>query len=350
MATDRTSRSRREPDPVAIVDIGSNSVRLVVYEAPRRSPTPFYNEKVLCGLGRSLETTGQLGEESVMRALAALRRFRAVAKRLGAKGLNVIATAAAREAENGADFIARAEDICGCSISVLSGRHEAKFAARGVIAGIQNVNGLAGDLGGGSLELIDIKDRRLVGGITLPLGSLRLIDLSGGDLAAARSFVDEQLDRADWLSKGTGRPFYAVGGTWRAFARLHMEQTRYPLRVMHDYRMSIDEALKFAHLLDHLSPFSPEGIDDVSSARRETVPYGALVLERLIPRVRPSELVFSAFGVREGMLYSLISKAERRRDPLLLFRVQLAPAVGPVQGLEGLGIDLGTVSQRLIEA
>ena len=310
--------------PVAVIDIGSNSVRLVIYEGARRSPTPLFNEKVLCGLGRELATTGRLADDSVDRALQALRRFRAIAGQIGAQSLHVVATAAAREAKNGDDFIRRAEEICGAKIAVLSGKREAKLAAAGVMAGFNKVDGLAADLGGGSLEIIDIKSRELVGGVTLPLGGLRLIDVSGGDFQKAAAFVDDELAGVDWLEQGRDRPFYAVGGTWRAFARLHMAQTRYPLRVMHGYRMSTEEALKFAHLLDHLSPTSLEGIEDVSKARRETVPFGALVMERLLRRVDPSEVIVSAFGVREGLVYRLLPEEEKERDPLLAACADLA--------------------------
>lgn len=307
----------RDLTPVAVIDIGSNSVRLVVYEGATRSPTPLFNEKVLCGLGRSLATTGQLSEESVARALRALRRFRAIAGQIGANGVHAIATAAAREAENGKDFIEQAEAILDTKIDVLTGKREAQLAASGVISGMHEVDGVAADLGGGSLEIINIKSQKFAGGVTLPLGSLRLLDLSKGDYVKAAKFVDSHLDGVDWLKKGKGRPFYAVGGTWRAFARLHMAQTRYPLSVMHGYRISVDEALKFSHLLDHLSPSSLEGIEEVSKARRETVPFGAVVMERLIRRIRPSELVLSLFGVREGLFYKLLPEAEKGRDPLL---------------------------------
>lgn len=302
---------------MAVIDIGSNSVRLLVYEAAKRNPVPLFNEKVLCGLGRSLATTGRLGDEAVECALRALRRYMAIAERLGATSVNVLATAAAREAENGPDFVRRAKRIVRTEISVLTGKQEAYLAAAGVISGLHYVDGMAADLGGGSLEIIDIRDGEPAGGITLPLGGLRLIDLSGGDLGKARAIVDAELNKAEWLKQGRGRPFYAVGGTWRAFARLHMTQKKYPLGVMHGYRIPIQEAVTFARVLDHLSPSSLEGVEAISRARRETVPYGALILERLIRIAEPSEFVVSAFGVREGLLYNLLRKKEQKRDPLL---------------------------------
>ena len=303
--------------PVAVVDIGSNSVRLIVYDNASRAPAPVYNEKVLCGLGRSIATSGKLAPEGVSRALRALRRFRALIDQLEVTRVEVIATAAAREAENGPEFIAKAERVLGRKVTVLSGTMEAELAALGIIAGVYAADGFVGDLGGGSLELIDVRGGRLSDAITMPLGGLRLIDASEGNLKKAREIVDAEFAKVDWLEKGRGRDFYAVGGTWRAIARLHMAQTNYPLSVMHNYRISAEEALKFAALLDHQSQGSLAGIRDLSSARRETVPYGALVLERLIKQMKPRAVVVSVLGIREGLLYSLLSEEEREKDPLL---------------------------------
>jgi len=303
--------------PVAVVDIGSNSVRLIVYESARRAPEPVFNEKVLCGLGRSIASTGKLAVDGVSRALRALRRFRALMDQLEVTRVEVIATAAAREAENGPEFIAQAERVLGRKVTLLSGTMEAELAALGVVSGVYAADGFAGDLGGGSLELIDVRSGRLSDAVTMPLGGLRLIDASEGNLKKARDIVDAEFAKVDWLEKGRGRDFYAIGGAWRALARLHMTQTNYPLSVMHNYRISAEEALKFAALLDHQSQSSLAGIRDLSSARRETVPYGALVLERLIKQMKPRSVVVSVLGIREGLLYSLLSDEEREKDPLL---------------------------------
>lgn len=309
--------SSNDRAPVAVVDIGSNSVRLIVYDDAIRAPAPIYNEKVLCGLGRSIATSGKLDADGVARALRALRRFRSLADQIGAESIEVIATAAAREAENGPEFIAQAEHILGRQVTVLSGTMEAELAALGIISGIYAADGFVGDLGGGSLELIDVRGGRLSDAVTMPLGGLRLIDESGGSLKKAREIVDKAFSKLDWLEKGRGRDFYAIGGTWRALARLHMTQNDYPLSVMHNYRIETNEALKFASLLDHQSQSSLAGIRDISSARRETIPYGALALERLIKQMKPRSIVMSVFGIREGLLYSLLSDEERAKDPLI---------------------------------
>ncbi len=307
-------------EPIGVIDIGSNSVRLVVYDGAIRSPTPIFNEKVLCGLGRSVATTGHLGAESVARALAALTRFRAIAAILRVKNLRAIATAAVRDAVDGADFIARGEAACGTHIEILTGEQEARYAAEGIVMGFIAANGVAGDLGGGSLELIDIAADELKSATTLPLGGLRLIDTTGDKIERALPLVDEAIARVSWLQAGKGRPFYAVGGTWRALAKVHMEQSNYPLRVMHGYTIPTKAALDFCDQLRRAKKLTQvPGVADVTRARREVLPYGALVLERLLRQLEPSEVVFSVFGIREGLLYSQLAPHERARDPLLCF-------------------------------
>lgn len=309
-----------ELEPLGVVDIGSNSVRLVVYEGAVRAAVPIFNEKVLCGLGKSIASTGRLGEEGVEKALEALRRFRAVARILKVKNLRVLATAAVREAEDGKSFIQRAERATGVHVEVLSGEKEAQLAAYGIRMGFMDVDGLAGDLGGGSLEVIDIFKDRLNDATTLPLGGLRLIDRTGNKIERALPVVDEEVARINWLTNGRGRPFYAVGGTWRALAKLHMEQTNYPLRVMHGYSLPTREAIEFCQFVRRAKKISAlSGITEVARARRDVVPFGALVLERLLEALAPSEVVFSVFGIREGLLFSLMTPHEQAKDPLISF-------------------------------
>ena len=282
-----------ELEPIGVIDIGSNSVRLVVYEGAVRAAQPLFNEKVLAGLGKTIATTGRLGDESVERALEALRRFRTIVRVLKVKNLRVLATAAVRDAADGSDFIQRAEEVLGAPIEVLSGAKEAQLAAYGIRMGFVDADGIGGDLGGGSLELIDIYKDRLNDAATLPLGGLRLIDMTGNKIERALPIVDEQVAQISWLMHGRGRPFYAVGGTWRALAKLHMEQTNYPLRVMHGYAIPTREAIEFCQFVRRAKKTSAlPGMDDVARARRDVVPFGALVLERVLGELAPTELVF----------------------------------------------------------
>lgn len=303
--------------PVAVIDIGSNSVRLVVYEGVVRSPTVLFNEKTLSGLGKGLAKTGRLNEKSVESALKALRRFRALAEQAGAISIHAIATAAAREAENGPAFIAEAETVLGEHIQVLTGKEEAYYSALGIISGFHNPDGIAGDMGGGSVELVDVRGHTIGDGITLPLGGLRLQDLSNGKLAEAAKIARTELDRAKLLAEGEGRIFYAVGGTWRNLAKLHMQAKNYPLHIMHAYEMDPNEAHDFLVRVAKGDLDNMPGIEAVSKNRRQLLSYGAIVLLETIDRMKPSKIVFSALGVREGYLYSLLSKQEQRDDPLI---------------------------------
>jgi exopolyphosphatase/guanosine-5'-triphosphate,3'-diphosphate pyrophosphatase len=303
--------------PVAVMDIGSNSVRLVVYEGLARTQTPTFNEKIMAGLGREVLTTGLLAADAVEKALAALTRFRALCDAMGVGRRWAIATAACRDADNGADFIARAEAVSGVPITVLSGRREAELSALGIVSGFHKPDGIVGDLGGGSLELTDVHGHRLKSGLTVPLGGLALKDLSDNSLARAEKIVRQMLRREAMLKGGRGRDFYAVGGTWRAVARLHMSQTGYPLHVMHGYTLDAGEALEFAQLVQRGDPETLSKIETVNTARRPLLAYAALVLEHIVRIGKPKRVVVSALGVREGLLFSMLGHEEQKRDPLL---------------------------------
>ncbi len=303
--------------PLAVIDIGSNSVRLVVYEALTRSPTALFNEKALCGLGREVQSTGLLAADAVEQALAALKRYRALCTTMGVKKVLAIATAACRDAKNGHAFIKFAERIIRTEIDILSGSREAELTALGVISGVHQADGVVGDLGGGSLELVDIHGTRVRRGLTRPLGGLALADISAKSLKKAEKFVKKTLSTLPVLKGNEGRTFYAVGGTWRALARLHMWQTGYPLHVMHGYAIAADDALEFARLVHRVDVETLSNIEVVNNARRPLLAYAALVLEYVLRTGKPSQVVFSALGVREGLLYSLLKQKDKEKDALI---------------------------------
>jgi exopolyphosphatase/guanosine-5'-triphosphate,3'-diphosphate pyrophosphatase len=311
-------RPRKRASSVAVIDIGSNSVRLVVYETMSRSLVSVFNEKALCGLGREVQSTGLLAPDAVAKALTSLRRFRALCRIQKVGRVYAIATAACRDATNGADFIAKAERICGTQIEILSGPREAKLSALGVVSGIHDPNGIVGDLGGGSLELIDVRKSRVHSGVTLPLGSLALQDSSHRSLKRAERIVKSEISSVPQLRAGRGRTFYAVGGTWRALARIHIIQSGYPLKVMHGYSIPAADALDFVQRLRRLAAANMlADIEAVSDARRPLLTYAALVLEYVIRVARPKTIVFSTFGVREGLLYEMLPQTERAKDGLI---------------------------------
>ncbi len=304
-------------EPVSIVDIGSNSVRFVAYEGARRAPTPVYNEKVLCGLGRGVATTGLMSQSSIDHALTTLSRFNILNQHLGVRKTYAIATAAARDAKNGAAFIKAAARALDAPITVLSGKKEAKYAAYGVMSAIPDAHGVAGDLGGGSLELVQIDSGKIGEGITLPLGPLLLADIAGGSIDKAAEFIERQLDRVAFMPDGEEFDFYAIGGTWRNLARVHMVENNYPLNVLNNYVIPASEARDLIKTISKQSQASLRDIEHVSAARAETLPLGAKVLEAILARNTIKNLVISSNGVREGVLYSKLSKKQRRQDPLL---------------------------------
>ena len=315
-ANERTA----EMEPIGVIDIGSNSVRLVVYEGAVRAPTPVFNEKVLCGLGRSVATTGSLSSEAVERALAALARFNVIAHILSVKNLRAIATAAVRDAQNGHEFIERGERILGVSIEVLSGEKEARLAAQGIMMGFIDADGIAGDLGGGSLELIDIVQDRLKEAATAPLGGCASSIAPATRSSARRtsSTVRSQACHGSPTARG-GRstPSAAPGARLPSYTWIRLTIR---LRVMQGYRLSSAEALDLCEQFRKAKkPLDIPGIAGVARARREVLPFGALVLDRLIRRMQPRQVVFSVFGIREGLIYSLLPPHEKIRDPLISF-------------------------------
>jgi exopolyphosphatase / guanosine-5'-triphosphate,3'-diphosphate pyrophosphatase len=316
----------RRRDYVAVIDVGSNSLRLVIYDGVRRSPNTLFNEKVMCGLGRSLEATGRLDPEGAALARTNLQRFVTLARDVQVKRLDVLATAAVRDASDGQAFVEEIERRHRLKVRVLSGAEEGRLSAFGVVAGVPEASGIVGDLGGGSVELVGVAGGQVGAATTLPLGPLRLAEHAGDD-RRLRDVIDKHLATVPWLSsKIDGSAFYAVGGAWRALARIHMEQTRYPLHIIQQYTLPRGEAEDFLDVVARQSRKSLEKISTVSRKRLDVVPIAARVLHRLLRRIAPKQLVFSAFGLREGHIYGLLDEAEQRADPLLAACADLAQA------------------------
>ena len=316
-----TRRAPGKGERIAVIDIGSNSIRLVIFDKAARVLQQVFNEKVMCGLGRGFDETGRLNAEGVVQALENLPRFAAVARAMGANRIEGFATAAAREASDGPAFLAEVEARCGFSVRLLSGNEEARLSALGVVSGITEADGLVGDLGGGSLELVDVRPGAVGAGeagrqTTLPLGPFRL--MREGKPEAMIQSIDRHLDSVPWIDEARGRALYPVGGTWRTFARIHMNHVNYPLHVIHNYALDARQTADLAGILARLGRKSLQRLKGASKRRLETLPYGALVLERLLRRVEPKTVVFSAYGVREGVVFDGLTARERESDPLLL--------------------------------
>ena len=316
------------PGPLtAIIDIGSNSVRLVVYDRPRRAPAIVFNEKVTAGLGASLERRGLLDPKAVEIALRGLARFRAVADAMGVATLRTVATAAVRDASDGPAFIERAAAL-GIEIELLSGNDEARAAGLGVISAIPGADGIVGDLGGGSLELVRVKGGAVLNRISLPLGVLRLAAIRAKGRRALDIHVRKLLDKAGWKDIEQDLPLYLVGGSWRALARLHMHLTDYPLPVLHHYSMPPMAAVRLVRAVARIDRKKLKAIDALSSTRIPALADGAALLATLARQLKSRSLVVSAFGLREGLLYDTLDDEARAEDPL----IAAARAAGARQG------------------
>jgi exopolyphosphatase / guanosine-5'-triphosphate,3'-diphosphate pyrophosphatase len=314
----------RTLEPVGIIDIGSNSLRLCVYDGAARVPVPLFNEKAVCGLALGLERSGRLNPEGVEQGLAAVGRFVALGRAMEVERLDILATAAVRDASDGPAFVAEIERRHGVTVSVLSGGDEARLAAMGVLCGTPDAEGIVCDLGGGSLELVSVREGRFGPHITLPLGLLRLSEASQDDRAQAAALVDEHMRDIAWLAEGRGRTVYAVGGAWRALARICIAQTQHPLTVLDNFALDTPEAARIATLVASQSRKSLEKIPGISKKRVPGLPLAAVVLERVLRAIQPRRVAFSIYGMREGQFFKRMPDAVKTEDPLLSVCRQLA--------------------------
>lgn len=303
------------PRQVAVVDIGSNSVRMVLYRLEGRAVWTVLNEKVLAGLGRDLGVTGRLSPDGAAMALTALKRFAAVLEGVRPDLAIVAATAAVRDAADGQEFCDRVAAETGLLIRVLNGQEEARYAAQGVLAGAPDAEGVSADMGGASLELTRLGAGGVEAGVTLPLGPFTLADARGFDAGRLREVISDRLKPvADTFRTDT---LQAVGGAWRSLAQVHMALNQYPLKIVHQYAMTAADTREIARLVARQSKASLDKLPGVSRKRAETLPYAALVLDGLIERLDLKQISFSAWGVREGLLFEGLGPAIAAADPLV---------------------------------
>jgi exopolyphosphatase/guanosine-5'-triphosphate,3'-diphosphate pyrophosphatase len=317
---------------LGVIDIGSNSIRLVVYDAIKRAPLPLFNEKVFCSLGKGLATTGKLNPEGVKLAEACIARFLALVRIMDVVELQILATAAVRDATDGAAFVEALERKHRIDITVISGKKEARLAADGVCSSIYMPEGLAGDLGGGSIELIGLDGGNINEQSTLPIGPLRLLDAGKGDKDKMRRLIIDAIDAERWLEKAHPPHFYAIGGSFRALAHIHMAKEAYPLDIVHHYTIKNGAMRK---LLKEIHTSSPQEIAKMAGApakRAEALIPAALVLEHILDITEPIDVVFSSSGIREGYLFEKLSPSLRSEDPLIASSADMASQNGQAHG------------------
>jgi exopolyphosphatase/guanosine-5'-triphosphate,3'-diphosphate pyrophosphatase len=318
-----TEQSRR----TAIIDIGSNSIRLVVYDGPRRLPFTLFNEKIMAGLGAQLSGNGRIGQEAMERALVALERFERLCTEMAVDEVRCVATAAVRDAVNGGELIERAGEA-GLDVKLLTGEEEGIASAYGLLSGMPDADGIMGDLGGGSLELVRIRAGKIIGSVSLPLGVLRVAEVRKKGKGALAGRLNALLKEHGLADIEKGLPFYMIGGSWRALARLDMSLTRYPLPIIHHYEMAPGRALALQRWLDGSDKASVKSMPSLSGARAPMLPDASHLLAAVVARLQSSHLTVSAFGLREGLLFQALPQAMRNEDPLLVS----ARAEGDAQG------------------
>ena len=313
----------------AVVDLGSNSVRLVVFEGHGRNPLAIFNEKAVLGLGRGLTGTGRLNESAVEQALTVMTRYHTVARAMGADPVEALATAAVRDATNGPAFMsALRQRLPDLAIRVLTGDEEGRLSADGVLLGFPDADGVLGDIGGGSLELVELTGGRVGRVASLPLGAIRLAERAGGEMLRARGLADEEFARVRWLPEAAGRDLYLVGGAWRALARMHIAQTAYPLSFVHHYVLMREEARDLAGVVMAATRRTLERMSGAPAKRIADLPWAAVVMRRLLRVSGARRVVFSANGLREGWYARRLSPEARQADPLLSAAQDLATRFG----------------------
>lgn len=313
---------------IAVIDVGSNTVRMVHFRLEGRAIWPVFNEKVMAGLGRGLRERGTLNPDNADIALRALKRFERLLDAKGVTERYAVATAAVRNAIDGPDFVRRVGEETRFQLRVLSGAEEGELSALGLVTGIPGANGMMGDLGGSSLELTPIDHGALGEGQTFALGPQEAIPPGRWDVDATRSVIDQRL-REDGVLRGQGGKFYAIGGAWRAVAQLAFARSDYPLRVVHQFRIDAKRVSELARLASRLSTASLAGIPGISSRRAPSIPYAALLLSRIVEMGKFSHVVFSAYGLREGVLMQGLPAAVQAIDPLIAGAEALARPVSP---------------------
>jgi exopolyphosphatase/guanosine-5'-triphosphate,3'-diphosphate pyrophosphatase len=313
---------------IAIIDIGSNSVRLVVYKGLTRTPATLFNEKVMAGLGKGLSPGGKLSRDAMDIAVTALGRFALLCESMEVDSIRAVATAAVRDAANGAAFIARVRQETGLDVEVIDGETEARGAAYGVIAGIPDADGVVGDLGGGSLELVRIAGGEIHERLSLPLGALRLDAFRKTSRRDLAHEIEAGLKKLKWAELGRAKPFYAVGGSWRALAQLYMHLTDWPLPVIHHHVMPPDAPERLVRTLAQISLKSLKAVPSISSSRAPQLPGAAAMLKAVTRRLGSSCIITSAYGLREGLLYQALSPSAQAEDPLVTAAREAAERLG----------------------
>lgn len=314
MTTRKRLKHKREIGRIGVIDVGSNSVRLVVFDGDARAPAYFYDEKVMCGLGRNLTKTGLLNPDGKYRALAAINRFSLLAKSMNLTKLIAVGTAAVREAKDGPQFCDQIYHEFGVKLKAISGEEEAIMSARGVLLGWPHASGLVCDIGGSSMELAALRDGEIKKQATSALGPLSIMDT---DPDERDHHIQTLLAKLACDFQTQQDQLFLVGGSWRAIARFQMQHSGYPLHVLHDYRVKPRDLVPSLLMLKHSQGDQILAELSISETRKKLLPIASAVLLQVLEHFKVAEIAFSSYGLREGVYLSEMHKAMVRLDPLI---------------------------------
>ena len=317
---------------IGIIDIGSNSVRLVVFDGVRRTPLPIYNEKAFCALGKGLSDSGKLNPAGVEMAKASIDRFLLLARLMEVVELQVLATAAVRDAEDGEKFVQALEKKHNVHIQIISGKREARLGAMGVLSSFHKPEGLVGDLGGGSMELVLLEKNCIAEQTTLPIGPLRMLEEGKSDPEKTRRTVKKYFSEYPWITDAAIPNFYAIGGSFRAIAKINMARHGYPLKILHHYTVEAEELKELLQMLSAMSAEDVARLAGASSKRAPALVPAAAILLQLMEEARTKRVIFSAHGIREGYMYEKLSPYIQADDGLLSSAADLANQAGRIAG------------------
>lgn len=323
-------------DPVAVIDIGSNAVRLVIFDGLNRAPVRLHTERTICGLGKGLQSTKRLNPEGTQKAMVTIKRYATLLAAMDIKNVRAVATAAVRDAEDGAKFIAAVDKKFGIRIDVISGEDEARLSALGVMGNGLGSDGLIGDFGGGSLEIVAAENGRIAQQTTLPVGALRV--LSFDSKTARVNFIDQHLDAIPFLKDYKGEDFYALGGAWRSIAKVHIDMTNHPIQVLDSYALDGTVAHELIGMLSKQTVRAICRMTGMAERKAHDITAAALVMDRLFQRIEPSRVIFTGTGLREGLLFDTMPRHIMNEDPLIAACEKIAASVGRFSDMSAFSV------------
>lgn len=293
----------------AVVDLGSNSVRLVIYRlGSQGTQQEIDNLKQTVRLSSHLGDDGRIAEAGIKAALRVLEQFCQLCRAYGVTHITGIATQAVRMAVNREEVLERIYEATGIPFRVVSGEEEARYGYLAVVNSLALEEGVTVDIGGGSTEITVFRDRRLVRADSIPYGAVSLTrEFLRSDLPSMKDMknldrvIQRELDRRPWLT-GLGFPVIGMGGTARSLARIHQRRRHYPLLILHGYEMWPTEVTAILDMVRSMPIVKRRNITGLSADRADIITAGLAILDQILKRVGTSRFVISNKGLRDGVL------------------------------------------------